>query len=328
MAKAVTDVLTTWADESETKRGVLNQRVDVLTPSMLDIGEGMESSRLLRADLLRTALLRIVANVGEVQEIPGAGLIRYGDTRLTFMEVRNKLVDLVRSRLEPLVATAGQSMAREALAWLTETVASAGREQVAAAGKATANREALQIYSGMTQTARTGVTSTTPRAAGASDVQTLSPQIDSTFIDRIVEMSAANTTFRQQLTTAMVDASVLAVEAEERASYYRSLRQAIRGTGGVQMAPAAIDARLEGIVTQGKELTRQFNELYLEFSRVSLRAAASMYQTEKPVTTEVSRDFTVWELLMLVVGAFLASLLFAFAYFVIRDRMAQAPQKG
>ncbi len=112
VAKAVTDVLTTWADESETKRSVLNQRVDVLTPSMLDIGEGMESSRLLRADLLNTALLHIVANVGEVQKIPGSGLTRYGDTRLTFMEVRNKLVDLVRSRLEPLVATAGQSMAR------------------------------------------------------------------------------------------------------------------------------------------------------------------------------------------------------------------------
>lgn len=327
VAKAMTDVLTTWAEESETKRGVLNQRVDVLTPAMLDVGEGMESSRLLRADLLRTALLRIVANVGEVQEIPGAGLIRYGDTRLTFMEVRNKLVDLVRSRLEPLVATAGQSMASEALAWVVETVASAEREQVAAAGEATAYKEALQIYSGMTQAARTGVSSTTPGAAGASDVQTLSPQIDSTFIDRIVEMSAANTAFRQELTTAMVEATVRAVEAEERASYYRRLLQTLRATGGVQMSPAAIDARLDGIVTQGKELTRQFNELYLEFSRVSLRAAASMYQTEKPVTTEVSRDFTVSDLLMLVVGAFLASLLLTFGYFVIRDRMAAEPQK-
>ena len=125
----------------------------------------------------------------------------------------------------------------------------------------------------------------------------------------------------------MVEATVRAVEAEERASYYRRLLQTLRGTGGGQMSPAAIDARLDGIVTQGKELTRQFNELYLEFSRVSLRAAASMYQTEKPVTTEVSRDFTVSDLLMLVVGAFLASLLLTFGYFVIRDRMAAEPQK-
>jgi len=104
---------------------VLNHQVEVLTPAMLDVGTGMESSRLLRADPLRTALLRMVANVDEVQTIPGSSLVRYGDTRLTFMEVRSKLVDLVRLRREPLVATAGQFMAREALACWTETVASA-----------------------------------------------------------------------------------------------------------------------------------------------------------------------------------------------------------
>lgn len=328
VAKAMTDVLTTWANESEIKRGVLNHQVEVLTPSMLDVGEGMESSRLLRADLLRTALLRIVANVNEVQRVPGSSLIRYGETRLTFMEVHNKLVDLVRSRLEPLVATAGQSMAREALAWLTETVASSERAQVAAAGKATANREALQLYSGMTQTARPGATAAMPGTTGASDVQTLSPQIDSTFIDRIVEMSAANTTFRQDLTRAMVTATVDAVEAEERAAYYRRLLQTVRSTGGEQLTPAEIDARLEDIVTQGKELTRQFNELYLEFSRVSLRAAAAMYQTDKPVTTEVYREFTLRALLMLVFGVFFATLLLAFGFFVIRDRLAEEPQKG
>jgi len=328
VAKAMTDVLTTWANESETKRGVLNHQVEVLTPAMLDVGEGMESSRLLRADLLRTALLRIVANVDDVQEVPGAALIRYGETRLTFMEVRNKLVDLVRSRLEPLVATAGQSMAREALAWVTETVASAEREQVAAAGKATANREALQLYSGMGQAARTGAAPMTPGTTGASDVQTLSPQIDSTFIDRIVEMSAANTSFRQELTRAMVAAAVEAVEAEERAAYYRRLLATLRSTSGVQLTPAEIDARLENIVAQGKELTRQFNELYLEFSRVSLRAAAALYQTDKPVTTEVYREFTPRGLLMLVFGVFFATLFLAFGFFVIRDRLAEEPRKG
>jgi len=328
VAKSMTAVLTTWATESEIKRGVLNHQVEVLTPATLDVGTGIESSRLLRADLLRTALLRMVANVDQVQKIPGSSLVRYGDTRLTFMEVRNKLVDLMRSRLEPLVATTGQSMAREALAWVTETVASAEREQQAAVGNAAANREALQLYSGMTQTVRPGATTARPGTTGASDVQTLSPQIDSTFIDRIVEMSAANTTFRQELTTAMVRATVAAVAAEERAAYYRRLLATLRSPVIVQVTPAEIDARLEDIVSQGKELTRQFNELYEEFSRVSLRAAAAMYQTDKPVTTEVSRDFTLWELLMLVIGAFMASLLLAFGYFVIRDRLTKVPQKG
>lgn len=57
VAKALTDVLSTWANESEAKRGVLNHQIQVLTPAMLDVGLGVEGSRLLRADLLRTALL-------------------------------------------------------------------------------------------------------------------------------------------------------------------------------------------------------------------------------------------------------------------------------
>ncbi|MGE3341951.1 MAG: hypothetical protein AB7L71_00845 [Vicinamibacterales bacterium] len=327
VTKVMTDVLTTWANESEAKRGVLNHQVEVLTPGMLDVGAGIESSRLLRADLLRTALLRIVANVDAVQHVPGSGLIRYGPARLTFMEVRSKLVDLVRSRLEPLVATAGQSMAREALAWVTATVASAEREQQAAAGKASANREALQLYSGMAQAAP-GIPGSKAGSSVGADVQTLSPQIDSTFIDRIVEMSEANTAFRQQLTTAMVSATVEAVEAEERAAYYRRLLETLRSTSGVQMSPTEIDARLDDIVAQGKELTRQFNELYEEFSRVSLRAAAAMYQTEKPVTTEVSRNFAVQDLLMLVFGTFLLSLLVAFGYFAISSRLAEDAEKA
>jgi len=318
----MTDVLATWASESEAKRGVLNHQVEVLTPGMLDVGEGMESSRLLRADLLRTALLRIVANVDDVHKVPGAGLIRYGEKRLTFMEVRNKLVDLVKSRLEPLVASAGQSMARDAVAWLTETVAGVEREHQTAAAKATAHREALQLYSGMTRTAASGAGQATPSKSGPVDVQSISPQIDDTFIDRIVEMSADNTAFRQELTLSMVGASVQAVEAEERAAYYRRLLQTLRSAAGTQLPPAEIDARLDGIVAQGKELTRQFNELYQEFSRVSLRAAAALYQTDKPVATEVSRNFSAWELLLLLVGVFVAALLFAFGRVVIREGLA------
>lgn len=322
VTKAMTDVLTTWANESEARRGVLSHQVEVLTPAMLDIGEGIEGSRLLRADLLRTGLLRIVDNVDQVQEIPGASLVRMGPERVTFLEVRNKLLDLVRSRLEPLVATAGQSMAREAQAWVTETIAAAERDQQTAAGNAAANREALQLYSGMASARAAGVG---PRAQAMpnSDVQTVSPTIDSTFIDRILEMSEANTSFRQDLTKSMVEASIVAVAAEERASYYRRLLQSLRSPSTSQLTAAEIDARLDAIVAQGKQLTAQFNDLYSEFSRVSLRAAAAMYQTDKPVTTEVSREFTPRELIMVVVGTFFVGLFLAFGYFVVRDRMRE-----
>ena len=321
ITKALTGVLATWASESEMKRGVLNHHVEVLTPGILEVGVGLENLRLLRADLVRTAMWRIISNVDAVQAIPGAALIRFGEDQVTFMEVRGKLVDLVRSRLEPLVAFAGQSMARESLSWVTETVASAEREEKAAEGIAAANQVALQLYSGLNRAARPGSGDAPQATATASDVQTLSPQIDSTFIDRIVEMSAGNTAFRQELTRSMVKATGEAVAARERAEYYRRLLQSLREPGGSLMSSEAIDKRFDEIVGQGKALTKQFNELYEEFSRVSLRAAAAMYQTEKPVTTEVLREFTLRRLLLVVVGAFFAALLMTFGYLVIRDRM-------
>ena len=180
--------------------------------------------------------------------------------------------------------------------------------------------DALRQYSGIAQTVQANRAATSASGTGSSDVQTLSAQIDRTFIDRIVEMSAANTAFRQQLTESMVTAKVEAVASLERASYYKRLLQSLRETGGGQMSLAEIDSRLDEIVGQGKALTQLFNDLYEEFSRVSLRAAAAMYQTEKPVTTELYREFTPRELMMLVASTFFATLLLTFGYFVIRDR--------
>lgn len=320
VTKTMSDVLATWASESETKRGVLNIQVEVLTPAVMDVGLAGESSRLLRADLIRTALWRVAANVNAVGAIPGAALVRLGSNRTTFVEIYNKLVDLVRSRLEPLVVSAGQAMVRESTQWVTETVASAEREQLAAEGRAAAYLTALREYSGAAQTSQANRASASVTPQG-SDVQTLSPQVDRTFIDRIVEMSEANTAFRRSLTESMVAASVEAVAAKDRADYYRRLLQSLRSAGGSSLAPGEVDTRLNDIVSQAKALIKDFNSLYDEFSRVSLRAAASLYQTDKPVTTEVSREFTTRSLLMWVVGAFLVTVLLAFGYFVVRDRL-------
>lgn len=324
VTKAMTDVLTTWANESETKRGVLNIQVEVLTPAIMDVGLGDEASRLLRADLIRTALWRVADNIKAVGEIPGAELVRLGSNRTTFAELGNKIVDLVRSRLEPLVVSAGQSVVRESTAWVMETVASAEREQNAAEGRATAYLSALREYSGAAQTAQANRASA-PTTSQGSDVQTLTPQVDRTFIDRIVEMSEANTAFRRELTESMVKASVEAVAARDRADYYRRLMQALRAPGSASLGPAEVDTRLNDIVAEAKVLVADFNSLYDEFSRVSLRAAASMYQTDKPVTTEVSRNFTSRQLLMFVGGTFLVTLLLVFGFFVVRDRLRETP---
>lgn len=329
LSKVLVDVLSTWANQSEEKRGVLYHQIEVLTPNMLDVGMGAEGSRLLRADLLRNALLRIVSNIEGVERLPGARLIRFGPDRVTFFEIRSKLLDVVRSRLEPLVVGAGQAMVRESALWVTETAESAERERRAAQGRAEAYQRALQEYSGGTPVVPTaGGRGTGPAAVGTGDVQTLSAQIDKTFIDRIVEMSEANTEFRQELTEKWILESVNEVAAAERASYYARLAQSLRVPSGASrnITPAEIDGRLDDIVKEGKALTALFNQVFDEFSRVSLRPAGAMYQTDRPVSTEVSRSFTMSELVLIAFGAFLAALVAAFAGLVIRERFVATPR--
>ena len=109
--------------------------------------------------------------------------------------------------------------------------------------------------------------------------------------------------------------------AADRVSYYTRLLQSLNQTGGGQTSSTEIDSRLDEIVAQGKLLIQQFNDLCQEFSRVAIRAVPAMCQAEKPMTTEVYREFTPQELLMQVAGTFAATLLLTFGYYVIRDRM-------
>lgn len=327
VTKCITDVLTTWADESDTKRGVLNHNVEVLTPAMLD--SNTEASSLLRADLLRTSLWRVIVNIEEVARLPGASQVRLPATdsnngaQISFTEIRHKLTDLVRSTLEPLVVLAAQSMERESLAWVTETVSSAERSRHAAEGRAAAYLAALREYSGMQQSAASARTPGTigQSPTNSSDVQTISPQVDLSFIDRIVEMSEANTAYRRELTTSMVKATVEAVAAEERAGYYRRLLAALRESNTPQITPADIEQSLTDITDRGKFHTRQYNDLFTEFSRVSLRSSGSMYQVEKPVTAQTFRGLSYRGVLLMTMAAFVAGLLLAFVALALRSEV-------
>lgn len=324
LSKVMVEVLNTWATESEARRGVLRQQVEVLTPATLDVTVTGPGGLLLRADLLRTALLRVIANVIEVGNLYGAELVRLGPERLTFAEVQGKLRDLVGSKLDPLVMTSGRSMVRESSVWVAETVAAAERKQHAAEQKAAAFQTALREFSRPLEAPtekRAG--STAPvTGPGTGAGQTMLPQVDSSFVDRIIEMATESIRYRQQLTNQMVQAHLEAVAEEERAAYYRRLLQSSGGSGGI-VDPEELAARFADIIAEGKALTKQFGDLYDEFSRVSLRAAGAMYVTEKPVAVEVSQRFSNRSVLNIAGVTFLAVLLAALGFLAVRDRLAR-----
>jgi hypothetical protein len=315
------ETLETWASESDTKRGVLNHQIEVLTPASLDVKVDVFGGLLLKADLLRTSLQRIVQNIEDVQKLPGAVLVRFGPERVTFMEVQGKITDLVGSRLDPLVMTSGRSMVRESSVWVAETVAAARRKQKGAEKRIQNYQEALKAYSGTVEPVGTVRGSSTPTGAASSGNPPAGqgPPLDQTFIDRIVELSDSNIRFRQQLTESMVEAQLEAVFEDQRASYYERLLKSVSGPSS-DGDSTELEARLDEIVKDGKELTKKFNALYEEFSRVALRSSAAMYEARKPVTIVTSQRYARSSLLNLVLVAFAGALLLTFGFFVVRSQ--------
>ncbi len=299
--KALGEVLQTWAEDADIKRGVLKLRIAVLTPTVFDTGSVNDQSLLVRADLIHSALIRVIANVREVSRLPGAELVRVGADGASFAQVQARLEDLVQVHLDPLGAPAGRGLGSDAIHWVEQSLASATDQQTAAENRANVYQTALREYSG---------TTAAPAAAGAqrsqnpSDVQALTPQIDRTFIDRIVELTAANTSFRQEMTRSMVEAKVAAVETASRVDHYRQLLATLKSGAPSSLSVADVDRRLKAVVADAKEQVTQFNALYDEFSRVSLRSGPSMYRIERPAQVEILKSFTLRSLLILILGVF------------------------
>ncbi len=322
ISKVMVDVIASWASEADTKRGVLKHQVEVLTPGTLDVKVDGPGGLLLKADLLRNALQRIARNIQEVSELPGAVLVRLGDDKVTLAEVRGKMMDLIGSRLDPLVMTSGPSMVKQSSVWVAETIATADRKRQGAEQKIRYYQDSLRYYSGNSEpVAAVQRPSSAGGASGGTGTQIPAPTLDNSFINRIVELSDSNVRFRQVLTRAMVDAQLEAVAEDQRASYYRRLLQTASGTGSEAEA-AELTERLDSIVADGKKLTKVFGDLYDEYSRVALRSSASLYEARKPVTFDTSQPYARRSLLNLIILVFGGTLLLTFGFYAARSRLS------
>ena len=305
--KAMAEVLETWAVESQARRGVLKVRAAVLSPEIFVQPDASSTALLVRADLVRAAIVRVIENISEVEKLPGAELVRAGKVPVSFAEVRLRLDDLMQARLEPLIGMAGRGFGRESLRWVNQALESATTHLRAAETRAEAYRQALREYSGAptTPTATSGAAN--GRSQSSSDVQALTPQIDRTFIERIVELSATNTEFRQEITRDVIEASIDTVSRASVVEHYRNLLAAMKDNSGESMPADDVTKSLAIIIAEAKDATQLFNEIYNEYSRVAFRAGSALYRVEQPAQATVLRAFSVRDFALLVIGVVLGA---------------------
>lgn len=326
ISKVMNDALATWAQESDVARGVMRFPTDVLSADTLDLRSFSTASPFIRAGLIRNALTRITENVASVRKIPGASLVRLGKEQLTFLEIYGRLIDLFTFRLVPAMVSAARVSAdgANARAWILEAVAEAERDQAASEGRAAAYSVALRDYAGNTPSVapKSGAAQTSARA---QEGESVSVNVDRSFIDFVMGLSKEQSDFRRTLTESLVMEQKAAVTAKMNAmAYKRLLPEAVRG--GQPVAPSDVDSELLAVVVEGKRLATQFNDLYTEFARVSLRPQAAIFRIERPMTTTSLRAFTPKHVLVVAFASFIAALILAFGVLAVRGMAVDPPR--
>jgi hypothetical protein len=243
-----------------------------------------------------------------VLRFPGAELVRAGNDGISLRQIRANLEDLVQAELDPLIVLAGRGLGREAVQWADQALQAAIIEHKAAEDRVDTYRVALREYSGVGSAAPAPAPAAgTSRQQQSSDVQALTPQIDRTFVDRIVELQSANVQFRQEITRQMLEASIEAVKRESSVEYYKLLLSSLRA-GQPLLSFAQVTERLSALLTKAKDLTARFNAVYEEMSRVSLRPGPLLYRIDQPPSSSSVVGFSLRAYGMAVLIAFALSI--------------------
>ena len=101
--KVLPDILKTWANHADQRRGILKYKKIVYSPDFIRKELLNSEDYVVAADILRSRTRTTLGSLDGVAELPGAEVIRVGEEGISLAEVKIHLQDILRLRLEPLL---------------------------------------------------------------------------------------------------------------------------------------------------------------------------------------------------------------------------------
>ena len=309
MSKVLNDILGVWAEQAATRKGVLTYGVSVYTRNLL-LEEFLEAEDfIVRVDILRGQVNRVVANLGDLELLPGANVMRVGENRISLPEIRVNLEDLITYRLEPLaqyIWANGLSRDSEVVGLYLQ-----GRQfQIAldlqeADGRGNVLEDSLRVYveQAGTPAPGSGVGDGGGSATGApvAGVTALIPQIGDSFLDRIMAMGGEteDIQYRQELTNRIIDARQQAVNLQREAAYYErmheSMQRALNEGGEVPNVDVVreVETRFTEIYAAVVEALEQSEAIYTEVSAQNLNPQTNLFRITSPFSSTTLHAVTL-----------------------------------
>jgi hypothetical protein len=306
--KVLTDVLRDWAEFVSHEQHVLQYRVPVLSPDLVASSRIEDVNPIVATEVLRAKILRVIENVELLRKLPSAELVRSRQSGLALNDIRIRLEDFVRFRLEPLIQgiAAGQLDERPAtIVFLESQLAYDQRVLEMRQRYAEAARTALAMYTGQpTETLTQGAQQerqpqdsqlrTPPRSGN----ETVMPQVNDTFLDRLVQLtsSSADSEYRQKLASTYQNAAEAVAPVEQAVDYDRSLLELVRRPpGGAVLGREVVEQQIGTTRAEVRQLVSEIQEIYTRLSE-NLNPSTELMTTTGAPTTRVERALSIGRL--------------------------------
>jgi len=321
MNKVLLDILTLWAKNADERKGATKYNVDVLTPGILQRAMLDREDYLVAIDILRAKTSRVLATIDEIEKLPGSRTIRVGENRVTLAEVRAGLEDVVRFKLEPLlglIRSEGVTRNSRALSiYANNQLFQLRQEQQESAARVQALQASVREFS-----TRGGSSLGDERAGGAGSAggtggATVAPQLDQSFLDRIMGLSTAkeDSEYKRKLTDRIIEESDRMAARAREAAYYEDLARELRAssgrTAGSTELVALIKSRTEeafGEIVKGIEQTAA---IYKELSILNLNPSTTVFAVTQPFEQYTQRSLTARTVVLYLVLFLVLTLILA-----------------
>jgi hypothetical protein len=313
--KALNDVLAEWADFVANEQHVLEYRVAVLSPNVVAGTQIDGTNPVINVDILRAKVQRVKHNIEKIRAIPAADLVRTQGDTLSLSDISIRLDEIVRFRLEPLAnrsVAAGLDDRGETLRFLESQLSYDQRQLEGQKGITEANRRALVLYldgKSEAELLAPGATNRPAPTGGISNPETVMPQLNDSFLDRLIQLTSSTTDslYRQFLTDRYRDAALLVIPLQEAVDYHQSLLAFVRaGAGGDKMTRETVDQQILATREEVRGLVIKMHEIYKSLSR-NLNPSTELISRDGVPTTRVVRAISIKQLAMYgVLTAFLA----------------------
>lgn len=324
--RALSTTLARWADWAQTEGRVTSFDTAILSPSVLD--DTPRSNQVIAIRILIKRLAQVLDNIDELEKLPSADVARTPTDHLSLAELRIKIEDLIRFRLEPDVATARAAQGPSdpfTINFVRTQLAYDQRQLQSYQDRVNAIREALTMYTTQRPSSDSAIALRQP--GSSTSQETIMPQVSDTFIDRMAKLlnQSADVQYRQQIVDDLRRVQNSMMPAQEAVRYDEEMVRDLTSPVAATVKAADVATEVENVRNDAKLLVQKVNDIYQVMSR-NLNPETYLFSKPEAPTTYVVRSVTIKQLatigIVVLLLAIPAIVFVCFMHYRVREEEA------